>query len=133
MASLEAWSGERNGRSGSEWDLLADDGFALEAVLPVQFEGIWHRSRAIRPETALALGVLWQAVIDLRKNRGIGDRVYQDARDWVASDDRTWPYSFLNLCDALGLPGEILRETLLSDEFPAEAPVGCRRGVKQAA
>lgn len=133
MESANALSGERSARSGLEWDILADDGFALDAVLPVQFEGIWHRTRAIRPETALALGVLWQAVIDLRKNRSAGDRVFQDARDWVGSDDRKWPYSFLNLCDALGLPAEVLREMLLSDEFPSEAPAGCRRGVKQAA
>lgn len=74
------------------------------------------------PHLALAKGVLAQAKQDLRRFRGAPDRVgremYRDAYSWVASNDFTWPYSFLNVCEALGLPPEVQRTELLSDTPP---------------
>jgi hypothetical protein len=68
---------------------------------------------------ALAKGVLVQAKQDLRRFRGAPDRVgremYRDAFSWVASNDFAWPYSFLNVCEALGLSPEGQRAELLSD------------------
>ena len=74
------------------------------------------------PQAALARGVLIQAKQDLRKFRGaqdsIGSELYQDAFSWVASDDSAWPYSFRNVCQALGLRPEMLRQELLDDTQP---------------
>jgi hypothetical protein len=71
------------------------------------------------PLVALAKGVLTQAKQDLRRFRGARDRVgremYRDAYSWVASNDFTWPYSFLNVCKALGLSPEVQRAALLAD------------------
>jgi hypothetical protein len=71
------------------------------------------------PEVALAKGVLVQAKQDLRRFRKAPDRVgremYRDAYSWVAANDFDWPYSFLNVCEALGLSPEGLREELLAD------------------
>ena len=68
---------------------------------------------------ALAKGVLAQAKEDLRRFRGATDRVgremYRDAYSWVASNDFAWPYSFLNVCEALGLSPEVQRVELLVD------------------
>jgi hypothetical protein len=68
---------------------------------------------------ALARGVLAQAKQDLRKFRGvpngIGREMYRDAHSWVASNDFAWPYSFLNVCEALGLSPEVRRAELLAD------------------
>jgi len=70
------------------------------------------------PEVALAQGVLIQVKRDLRRFRGaqdaVGREMYRDAFAWVASNDRAWPYSFLNVCEALGLQAEVLREELLA-------------------
>lgn len=89
-----------------------------EAVLPVQFSEIWNGSRAITPERALVVVVLWQAANDLQKYR-FGrtrkqQRLYMEAYRWVASEERSWPYSFVNLCEALKLSPEYLREELLN-------------------
>ena len=69
------------------------------------------------PELALAKGVLVQARQDLRRFAAAEDRVgreiYADAYSWVFSDDLSWPYSFLNVCDALALSPDILRTELL--------------------
>jgi hypothetical protein len=71
------------------------------------------------PHVALAKGVLVQAKQDLRRFRGAADRngreMYRDAYSWVASNDFAWPYSFLNVCEALGLSPEVQRVELLAD------------------
>ena len=69
------------------------------------------------PEKALAKGVLHQAAKDLRRFRVASDTVghgfYIDAYNWVISDDIFWPYSFVNVCQVLGLPFENTRTELL--------------------
>jgi len=71
---------------------------------------------------ALAKGVLAQAKEDLGRFRGVPDRVgremYRDAYSWVASNDFAWPFSFLNVCEALGLSPEVQRTELLADVPP---------------
>jgi hypothetical protein len=71
---------------------------------------------------ALARGVLTQAKQDLRRFRGaqdpVGREMYRDAFSWVASNDFVWPYSFLNVCEALGLRPDVLREKLLAETRP---------------
>ena len=74
------------------------------------------------PQVDLAKGVLRQAKQDLRRFRAAQDRtgreMYGDAYSWVTSNDFSWPYSFLNVCEALGLSSEFLRAELLADTQP---------------
>jgi hypothetical protein len=76
-----------------------------------------RQSGEVCPERQLAVAVLSQAADDLRKfryvRRGSGYSLYADARNWIASNDRLWPYSFLNLCDALHLAADVMRAELL--------------------
>lgn len=106
--------------------IVPEDLLAPEPALPIQFYEIWHRTRFITSERALVLSVLWQAVADLQKfrfaRRRRQQRLYMEAYHWVASEDRNWPYSFVNLCEVLNLPDEALRDQLLSLELP-QAPV----------
>lgn len=71
---------------------------------------------------ALSKGVLAQAKQDLRRFRAapnsIGREMYRDAHSWVASNDFAWPYSFLNVCEALGLSPEVQRAELLAGTSP---------------
>jgi hypothetical protein len=101
--------------------VLPDDLLTPEAALPAQFHYIWHRSRAISPERALVLAVLWQAIADLQKyrfaRRRRHQRLYMEAYEWVASDDRIWPFSFVNLCETLNLSPESLRGELLDGDI----------------
>jgi hypothetical protein len=104
------------------WSGVSDDILVPEAALPAQFAEIWHKSRAISPERALALAVLSEAVVDLDKfrfaTRRRQQRLYWEAYEWVASDDRIWPFSFANLCDALNLTVEPVRKQLLGAMAP---------------
>jgi|SRR5215471_4122882 len=67
----------------------------------------------------LAAGVLKQAAQDLRRFHGrtsaVERELYYDAYSWATSDDCTWPFSFLNVCQLLSREPINLREELLGD------------------
>jgi len=67
----------------------------------------------------LAAGILKQAELDLRRFHGATSAVerefYLDAHRWVRSDDHSWPFSFLNVCQTLGLAPETVRQEVLDD------------------
>jgi len=67
----------------------------------------------------LAAGILKQAGLDLRRFQGATSGVerefYLDAYRWVISDDCSWPFSFLNVCQAPNLAPETVREEVLGD------------------
>ena len=67
----------------------------------------------------LAAGVLKQAAQDLRRFHGatsaIERELYLDAYSWVISNDCSWPFSFLNVCQLLDLAPDIVRLELLAD------------------
>jgi len=72
-------------------------------------------------ERALMRAVLEEAIHCLAGETGPVDeraRLAAKARAWVADDDLQWPFSFLNLCDALGFSAGALRARLL-----ARAPI----------
>jgi len=67
----------------------------------------------------LADGILKQAALDLRRfhgaTSGLEREFYLDAYRWVTSDDSSWPFSFLNVCQLLKLAPETAREEVLGD------------------
>ena len=67
----------------------------------------------------LASGVLKQAKQDLHRFHGATSAVerelYLDAYSWLTSDDTSWPFSFLNVCQLLNLAPETVREDVLGD------------------
>jgi hypothetical protein len=69
------------------------------------------------PEAVLAAAVLKLAFEDLQKHRGSSNvrnrRAFREAYVWVASNERRWPFSFLNVCDMLDLSPRTLRSKLL--------------------
>jgi len=82
-------------------------------------------SRLAEPHRRLMAAVLKAVVDDCRDSverraAPAGDvpapRSLDEAFDYVASTDRVWPFSFENLCDALGMDAECLRRELRSEE-----------------
>jgi hypothetical protein len=67
----------------------------------------------------LAAGVLKQAAQDLRRFHGATSKIerelYFDAYRWLTADEFFWPFSFLNVCQALNLPPERVRQELTND------------------
>jgi hypothetical protein len=64
----------------------------------------------------LAAGVLKQAEQDLRRFHDaagtIERELYLDAYRWVMSDDYSWPFSFLTVCESLNLVAGDVRQDL---------------------
>ena len=118
-----ATSQQQRGRG--EWFGISDDVLVPLAVPPVQFHDIWSHSRFISPEGGLALAVMEQALNDLANHRFATRRrerrLYWEAHDWVAAEDREWPFSFMNLCGSLGLDVESTRDRILDAPMASDA------------
>jgi hypothetical protein len=84
----------------------------------------------------LASGILKQAAQDLRRFHGgtsaIERELYLDAYRWVISDDCSWPFSFLNVCQLLNRAPESLRRELLTDASLGLLSYLARRGGRAA-
>ncbi len=84
----------------------------------------------------LAAGILKQATQDLRRFRkstsGVERELYFDAYHWFRSNDYTWPFSFLNVCQLLNLAPESLRHELLTDASLGLFSYLARRGGRAA-
>lgn len=99
----------------------------IHIMLPTQYS-IRAGGRRGEPYKRLMAAVL-QAVVDdcrggsvYRRSMGQGTidvRSIRKALAYVASRDRTWPFSFENLCEALGLDAGGLREELDVMRVPA--------------
>lgn len=89
------------------------------AVFGARFLTLLAGSLTSGPEEALAIGVLSQAAHDLRRFHlainGIERELFLDAYSWIITDDFSWPYSFVNVCQALHVSPESMRAELLAD------------------
>ena len=70
-----------------------------------------------QPERRLMLAVLEDALCDCLANagalRGIRLSRFRHASDWFRSDDRVWPFSFVNICEACNLDAAQIRRLLV--------------------
>src|SRR5437773_8051362 len=82
-------------------------GVVPETILPEQF---FRPSAALPPEKRLMLAVLEGALLDLQRSAGArtprARRLRDEVDAWFAADGEDWPFSFVNLCYALGLRSE---------------------------
>ena len=81
-----------------------------EVILPAQLA----RLPLDTPERRLMLAVLEDALLVLQKYERTGQRssLLSDVEDWFSSDDTGWPFAFVNVCDALGVDVDWLRDRL---------------------
>lgn len=93
-----------------------------EFILPEQFFGnivqSGSRSAEDNSELRLMLAVLEDAVFIYQKpalgqsKAGRKRRAFWEVEEWIGSNDLSWPYSFLNICRALSIDPDYLREGL---------------------
>jgi hypothetical protein len=85
------------------------------SVLPEQFFDSRIKLATVCPETALMYAVLEDAFLCFHKQFEAEPRFIQRAReaeDWFFSDDTGWFFSFVSVCDALGLEPRYIRQKL---------------------
>jgi hypothetical protein len=96
--------------TATTYDQLPD----ADVVLPEQF---FATPRALpESERRLRLAILEDALRYYRQYGDTTDRraraLYEDAAEWFASGDRSEPFAFENVCDALGLDASYIRRGL---------------------
>lgn len=109
----------------------------IHVMLPVQYLR-QADGRRMEPHKRLMLAVLQAVVDDCRRPfvRSDGEagasaerRMSDEARAYIASTDRSWPFSFENLCDAIGLDATCLRRELTTTPVAARmAAIATSRG-----
>ena len=108
---------------------FAEDHLPHTILHPSQFRDIWNGVDS-SPERELAVAVLEAALADLRNfryaKRRRRQRLFWQAHNWVMSDDREWPFSFVNICESLRLSPRAMRDGLV-------APADSERRVADAA
>ena len=97
-----------------------------ETVRPAQF--FRTPGAASQPEKRLMLAVLenavWLLLRDAERPRLTADawRQVAEAERWIASNAVDWPFSFMNICQVLGLDPAALRARLLPVPTRTPAP-----------
>lgn len=88
-----------------------------DTLLPAQYFAALKRKGAHEPERRLAVAVLQDAVDCFQKHLRARERkarqLFLDAEEWICSEDRSWPFSFENVCDLLQINPEYLRRGLM--------------------
>jgi len=90
--------------------------FTPDTLLPSQFFDRARRRSEHDGERRLMIAVLEDAVDVYRKQAGArdprGQELFRDAEEWIEDPDRTWLFSFQNICDVLDIDAEYLRRGL---------------------
>jgi hypothetical protein len=88
--------------------------FQPDVLLTEQYIDNFRRKTPLEPERALLLAVLDDAVRCFQDNILSQNKkkqlLFDEAQDWLFSDDSSWVFSFVSICGLLGLdPGYIRR------------------------
>jgi hypothetical protein len=91
------------------------DGLEPDVLALPEFESIRRRS-ALDRERALMYAVLEDALSCYRQYAGSRlprtRQLHQEARDWVASEDRSSLFAFQTICEALEIDADVIRDRL---------------------
>src|SRR5450755_4052470 len=117
MATAENLRADREGKMEKETlDEKLPGLFEPDTLLPIQYFEAMRRKHLLEGEKRLILSVLEDAVecfmkcIDSATNKG--QRLFRDADEWIALEDKRWVFSFDNVCDMLDINAEYMRAGL---------------------
>ena len=87
--------------------------FEPDTLLPVQYFEAMRKKHLLEGEKRLILSVLEDAIecfmkcIDASTSKG--QRLFREADEWIAHEDKRWVFSFDNVCDMLDINPEYMR------------------------
>jgi hypothetical protein len=90
--------------------------FEPDTLLPIQYFEAMRKKHLLEGEKRLILSVLEDAIecfmkcIDASTSKG--QRLFRDADEWIAHEDKRWVFSFDNVCDMLDINPEYMRRGL---------------------
>jgi hypothetical protein len=118
--------------------LTAGDELRADALMPAQFYPARRGSAAVEPIMRLMGGILADAVRTFQRNFEAKSpsrrQEFREARFWIFHDKAEGPFSFEDVCDALGIDPRRLRSLILSwekNKRPGDKPRMIRRSAVQ--
>src|ERR1700756_4131118 len=122
-------AGLNHSQTGFEEKALAV--FQPDILIPTQYLATYQRRFHLDPERGLMLAVLQDAIICFQEYLGATCKrkkaLHEDAEEWLFNRDRSYLFSFENVCDALGFEADYLRQGLIRWKNAA-----CARNGKQS-
>src|SRR5579862_3096036 len=120
-------------RVESTTDTAGDD-LRADGLMPAQFYPARRGSASVEPIMRLMGGVLADAVRTFQRNFDAKSptrrQEFREARFWIFRDKTDGPFSFEDVCDALGIDPRRLRTLILSwekNKRPGDKPRMIRR------
>ncbi len=90
--------------------------FQPDILISTQYLATYRRKFHLNPEQVLMLAVLEDAIICFQDHVAATCKrkrlLHQEAEQWFLDDDRSYLFSFENICDSLGLEPSYLRQGL---------------------
>jgi hypothetical protein len=90
--------------------------FQLDPVLAAQYSETFRCKMPSAPEKSLMLAVLEDAIMCFQKyapaQNSKGKRLFREAEYWILEENSDWLFSFENICTALGLDPNYIRDGL---------------------
>ena len=110
--------------------------FQSDILIPEQFLATYQRTFRLDPEKVLMLAVLQDAVTCFQENIAATCKrkraLYLEAEEWFIAEDKSYLFSFENICEALGFDVSYLRQGLLRWKEKEKAERQSRQTVTRA-
>jgi hypothetical protein len=91
--------------------------FQPDILVEHQYQSTYRRRFHLDPERVLMLAVLQDAVVCFQDNVSTTCKrkqmMHRDAAAWIESTERSYLFSFENVCETLGYDAEYMRQGLL--------------------
>jgi hypothetical protein len=91
--------------------------FQPDILIETQYQSTYKRRFHLDPERVLMLAVLQDAVVCFQDNVAAKCKrkrmMHTDAEEWILNNDRSYLFSFENVCEALGYNANYLRHGLV--------------------
>lgn len=88
----------------------------LDVLAAHQYREQWQGSGCLQSEKRLMLAVLLDAIECFQKYALLpgphAKRLFENAQDWIFQNNRDWPFSFINVCEAMEIDPGYLRKGL---------------------
>jgi hypothetical protein len=108
--------------------------FQPDILIDCQFQSTYRRRFHLDPERVLMLAVLQDAVVCFQENLMASCKrkqlMHVEAEEWILNEDKSYLFSFENICEALGYDAGYMRAGLLRWKRAALAKTSHKSGRK---
>lgn len=102
---------------GNAANLKLESLFQPDILISSQYQATYRRRFHLEPERVLMLAILEDAIVCFQDNLGATCKrkktLHSDAEEWILDDDKSYFFSFENICSALGFDPGYLRHGLI--------------------